>query len=88
MSQKYSLHECSSADSVFTEPCLSGWIQHLMFGVILSYIPSQYTVSLGVMTPSASPATAISGLKVEPGAILVWVALFTSGVDLSFNSLL
>lgn len=42
-------------------------------------------VSFDVIIPSVKAATAVSGLNVEPGAILVWVARFTSGVDLSFN---
>ena len=56
-----------------------------MLGVIESKIPLQYMVSFDVIIPSVKAATAVSGLNVEPGAILVWVARFTSGVDLSFN---
>ena len=56
-----------------------------MLGVIESKIPLQYMVSFDVIIPSVKAAIAVSGLNVEPGAILVWVARFTSGVDLSFN---
>ena len=36
--------------------------------------------------PSLNPATAISGLKVEPGAVFCWVALLYSGLDSSVFS--
>ena len=39
------------------------------------------------ITPSSSPAVADSGLKVEPGAVLIFVALAYKGLDSSsFNS--
>ena len=56
-----------------------------MLGVIESKIPLQYMVSFDVIIPSDKAAKAVSGLNDEPGANLVWVARFTSGVDLSFN---
>lgn len=58
-----------------------------MLGVIESKIPLQYMVSFDVIIPSVKAATAVSGLNVEPGAILVWVARFTSGVDLSLTKI-
>ena len=52
----------------------------------MSNIPVSVIVSFGVITPSISPAIAVAILNVEPGAILVCVALFTRGVDLSARS--
>ena len=64
-------------------PWRPGQIQHLMGWAISSYRPVQVMVSVGLRTPVSRAATAVMGLKVEPGAFRAWVALLYSGLDMS-----
>ena len=44
-------------------------------GFAWSYTPVQSIVSEREITPSSSAAIAVIGLKVDPGALIAWVAL-------------
>ena len=45
--------------------------------------PLQVIYDEGAITPVSRPAMAASGLKVEPGAVLIFVALSNKGLDKS-----
>ena len=69
-------------------PCRA-WIDPAVdgLGFTWSYTPVQSIVSEREITPSSSAAIAVIGLKVEPGALIAWVALLYSGLDISLCSL-